>query len=71
MIKPTYYPSNGIKIDYSVEQPTPHNDVVTCTDCGLKQSKTIMLFAKRRSFWTCTQCECTQKYIPSNSIEND
>ena len=63
--------SGKTKIDYSTEQATPHNDVVVCIDCGLKQSKTIMLHAKRRSFWTCKECECTQKYVPSNSIEND
>ena len=62
---------NSVKIDYSFAQPVPHNDVLTCGHCGHKQSQTIYLLPNRATFWTCKSCESVEKYVPSNSIEND
>ena len=70
-MKTNYYPHNGKKLDWTVEQATPHNDVVVCCECGLKQQKTINLHAHRTSFWGCNTCQTIQRYAPSNSVEND
>jgi len=62
---------NSIRIDHNYAQPVPHNDVVVCGHCGKKQSKTVHLLPHKATFWTCDVCETVEKYVPSNSIEND
>ncbi len=62
---------NSIRIDYSLAQAVPLNDVVICGHCGQKQCKTIFLLPNRATFWACNKCDGVEKYVPSNSIEND